>query len=195
MSAVDESNALRKRILDNTIEIFNEKGLKCTMDDIAKSCGISKKTIYTVYADKEELFLAMVDYLFDGIKQAEAAVLVDNSLDLIGKIRRIMGAMPESYAEIDFTKLSSLKEKQPTVYMKMAERLESGWETTIELLEEAKRQGLIRQDASIPILKLMMESSIEHFFQDDVLARNNMSYTEGLSQVVDILIDGILERN
>ena len=36
-------------ILEGTIKAFNEKGLKFTMDDVAKILGMSKKTIYTVF--------------------------------------------------------------------------------------------------------------------------------------------------
>ena len=66
---------LRKEILEGTIQVYNRKGLKFTMDDIAAWLGISKKTIYTVFETKEALFLAMVDYLFDSIKESEAAVV------------------------------------------------------------------------------------------------------------------------
>ena len=48
-------------ILEGTIKAFNEKGLKFTMDDVAKILGMSKKTIYTVFRDKESMVLAMVD--------------------------------------------------------------------------------------------------------------------------------------
>lgn len=189
---VDE--VLKKKILDRTIEIFNDKGLKCTMDDIAKACGISKKTIYTVFCDKEELFLGMSDYLFKGIKGAEKEVLEKKNLSTVEKLRKMMGAMPESYIGIDFTQLSGLKEKFPKVYQSVSENLESGWEATIELLEEGKKEGLIRKEASIPIIKMMMESTLEHFFQTEVLAQNGMNYKEGLDQVVDIILDGILVR-
>lgn len=53
----------RQTILEGTIRAFNRKGLKFTMDDVAKELSMSKKTIYTVFRDKESLFFAMVDYL------------------------------------------------------------------------------------------------------------------------------------
>ncbi len=34
--------------MQGTLQAFNQKGLKFTMDDIAKILGISKKTIYTL---------------------------------------------------------------------------------------------------------------------------------------------------
>ena len=52
---------LKEMILEGTLEVFNRKGIKFTMDDIAKALNISKKTIYTVFDDKESLFMAMVD--------------------------------------------------------------------------------------------------------------------------------------
>ena len=38
----------KERILIATIKLFNEKGLKFTMDDIAAELKISKKTIYQI---------------------------------------------------------------------------------------------------------------------------------------------------
>ena len=67
-------------ILEGTIKAFNEKGLKFTMDDVAKILGMSKKTIYTVFRDKESMFLAMVDYMFDSIKESEQQIVEDDAL-------------------------------------------------------------------------------------------------------------------
>ena len=96
---------LKEMILVGTMEVFNKKGIKFTMDDIAKSLTISKKTIYTVFTDKESLFLSMVDYLFDGIKKSEEEVLMDHNLNTLEKIKRILGVMPEGYKNIDFRQL------------------------------------------------------------------------------------------
>ena len=184
---------LKESILQGTIKVFNQKGLKFTMDDIASSLSISKKTIYTVFADKEELFLSMVDYLFDNIKISEQQVLEDNSLDTVGKIRRILGVMPDSYKEIDFRQLYLLKDKYPKIYEQVEIRLETGWETTIALLEQGMEEGVIRR-RNIPIIKMMMEAALEQFFQRDILIQNKLTYAEALNEVVDILVDGIVVR-
>ena len=102
---------LRETILEGTIQAFNKKGLKFTMDDIAALLGISKKTIYTVFQDKNTLVSEMVDYCFDSIKESEQKVLSDTSLDTVGKIRAILGVLPEGYKDIDFRQLYLLKDK------------------------------------------------------------------------------------
>ncbi len=183
----------RQTILEGTIRAFNRKGLKFTMDDVAKELSMSKKTIYTVFRDKESLFFAMVDYLFDSIKESEQRVLNDESLDTLEKIRKVLGVIPEGYREIDFRQLYLLREKYPAIYQRVEERLETGWENTIALLEQGMREGVVRK-VDIPIVKMMMEAAIEQFFQRDILLQNGISYMDALDEVVGILVDGIRTR-
>lgn len=181
---------LKDDILEATIQAFQKKGLKFTMDDLAALLGISKKTIYTVFPDKNSLVLEMVDYCFASIKESEQKVIQDSNLDTVGKIRAILGVLPEGYRELDLGQLYQLKEKYPEVYEKVKSRLETGWESTISLLEQGIAEGKIR-NIRILILKTMMEATLEQFFQRDVLIQNGISYHEALDEVVAILIDGI----
>ena len=163
---------LRESILEGTLKAFNQKGLKFTMDDLAGILGMSKKTIYTVFRDKESLFLAMVDYLFDSIKESERQVLENEKLSTLEKIRAVLGVLPNIYKHVE-------------------ERLETGWETTISLLEQGMKEGVIRP-VKIPIVKMMLEAALEQFFQRDILISNGISYQDGLDEVVTILVQGIV---
>lgn len=184
---------LKNTVLEGTLQVFNRKGIKFTMDDVAKELSISKKTIYTVFADKESMFLNMVDYLFDTIKESENAVCNDSSLSTIEKIRKILGVMPESYKNVDFRQLYTLKSKYPAIYQRVEERLETGWESTIALLEQGMQEGVVRK-VNIAIVKLMLEASLEQFFQRDILIQNKITYIDALQEVVDVIVDGIAVR-
>ena len=188
---MDTTDALQKNILDATLRVFDRKGLKFTMDDLAKELSISKKTIYTVYDDKEALFLAMVDYIFDSIKESEQMILTDPALGTIEKLHRILGVLPEGYQNIDLRKLYSLRDKYPKIYHKVELRLETGWEPTIQLIETGMAEGSIRP-VPICLVKMMLEASIEQFFQRDILISNGISYQDGLDEVVTILVQGIV---
>lgn len=187
---MEEKEKMRVTILEGTIQAFNRKGLKFTMDDVANQLGMSKKTIYTVFRDKETMFFAMVDYMFDSIKESERQVLGDKSLTTLEKIRRVLGVLPEGYKDVDFRQLYLLREKYPRIYKRVEERLESGWETIIGLMEQGMEEGVIRR-VDIPIVKLMLEAAIEQFFQRDILIRNQISYAQALDEVVEILVNGI----
>lgn len=186
----EQTEALKQKIMEAAIGEFNKKGLKFTMDDVSKSLSMSKKTLYTVFEDKEAMFFEMVDTCFDAIKESERAVLADENLDIVEKIRRIMIVLPDRYAGLDFRQIYSLKEKYPKIYQKLEKRLESDWEPTIQLLEQAMEEGKIKK-VSVPVLKTMVEGSIELFLGRDVLIQNGMEYKEALNKMMDIIMDGI----
>lgn len=79
---------------------FNE-GESFYASNIAAELGMSKKTIYATFRDKESMFLGMVDYCFDRIKIQKQLVLEDETLSTVEKIRKVLGVMPEGYKEID----------------------------------------------------------------------------------------------
>jgi AcrR family transcriptional regulator len=55
------SNGQTERIIQGGEELFLQAGIKSvTMDDIAKHLGMSKKTIYHFFSDKNELVIALV---------------------------------------------------------------------------------------------------------------------------------------
>lgn len=117
----------------------------------------------------------------------------NEALSTVEKIRAILGVMPDSYKDINFAKLYLLKEKYPEIYTRVEQRLEGGWEMTMGLLEQGIKEGCIRP-VNLSIFKLMMEAALEQFFQRDILVNSGLSYTEGLSEVVGILLDGIEKK-
>lgn len=183
----------KEKILEATIKVFNRKGLKFTMDDIASELSMSKKTIYTVFRDKESMFFAMVDYCFDKIKESENEILSDDSLSTVEKIRGVLAVLPSGYKDVDFRQLYTLKDKYPNTYSRVEERLETGWEKTIALINQGIEEGSIRP-VNVNLLKSMLEATIEQFFQRDILIRNQINYAEALEEVVNILVDGIVKR-
>lgn len=183
---------LKEKIIDAVIEEFNEKGLKFTMDDIAKHIGISKRTLYTVVEDKEALFVEAVDDVFAAIKESERQIIEDGSLDVLEKLKRILIVLPEKYRTIDFRQLYDLKSKFPRIYAKIENRLETDWEPTYRLMEQAMEEGKIRR-ISLPIFQAMISGTIEYYLSRSVLIDNKMDYEAALAQMVDIIMIGICQ--
>ncbi len=191
MQASDEEK--RNRILEATIRIFNREGLKFTMDDLAKELGMSKKTIYSVFSDKEMLLLAMADHCFDSIRTEKEKVLLRPDLSTAEKIRMLLSAMPETYLQIDLRQLYILRDRFPEVYRHVEERLDSDWEPAIGLLQKGMEEGVLRR-FSIPVFRTMFQSTLSRFFQQDILVQCGLTYQEGLLEVIDLLMAGILSR-
>lgn len=181
---------LRQSIMESVINQFNQKGMKFTMDDISKELHISKKTIYKEFDDKDELFFATVDYGFNAIKEKEAEIIKDDSLDIVEKISRVIVCLPDNYRNIDFRMVYQLRDKYPKVYNKVAGRIETDWEETEKLLKSAMDQGRLRK-IPIPVVKLTIEGAIEKFLSTEELAKTELSYEEALNNMIDVIINGL----
>ena len=184
----------RNKIIEGGIEVFRQKGPKFTMDDLAKEIGMSKKTIYVVFRDKSALLIQMVDYMFDEIKQNEEAVLQNENLSTEQKLKAVLGVMPGRFQDMDFTQIYSQKEKFPHAYARMDERLESGWETTLMLINKGVEEGSFRK-LDLTVFQIIYNAAIERFLNGSELSNNHIEYMDALNQLVDVMIGGIVKRD
>ena len=188
---MERTDECRIQAYEAAIDEFNEKGLKFTMDDISRRLGISKKTLYTLFKDKEELFLQTVEYGFAAVKESETNIINNSALSLVDKIRKIIVVLPDKYHNVDFRKLYALKEKYPKIYQEVETRIENDWEPTLSLIQEGMNQGILRK-VRIPVLKAMIEASIEHFLNSEVLIREGITYDEALNEMIETIMQGII---
>lgn len=181
---------LREQIIEATLQEFNEKGLKFTMDQLAKRLGISKKTLYVEFRDKETLFLEMVECCFGEIKKSERKIFEDSNLTTMEKLKQIIIVLPERYQRIDFRQLYELEAKHPQIYKKIQQKLESDWDLTMKLIEQAIEEGQMRP-INMTLFKTMISASIEHFIRTDVLIKEGLEYQTALEEMIDILMKGV----
>ena len=184
---------LSEEIMDGVIAEFNDKNLKFTMNDLAKRLGISKRTLYENIKDKNTLFLDAVDSVFFNIKESEKNILEDNSLDILDKIKQILIVLPQKYRAIDYRQLYELKNKYPSIYKQVENRIETDWEPTIRLMEQAMEEGRINR-IDIPVFKGIISGAIEHFISKNTLIENNISYQKALEEMIEIVMGGIVKN-
>lgn len=97
---------LKKKILHEAMADFMRSGIKSVkMDDIARNMGISKRTLYEIYRNKEELLLEGVKMMHErNEKLIEDAANQENA--------NVMSAFIAFYE----TQLRSIKEISPQFY-------------------------------------------------------------------------------
>ncbi|MDD3413915.1 MAG: TetR/AcrR family transcriptional regulator [Lachnospiraceae bacterium] len=182
---------LQERIIQAAMEEFNLHGIKFTMDQVAKKISISKKTIYTIFEDKKQLIIEMIESGFHNVKEAEQRILMDQSLDTVEKLSKVIIVIPEEYSKIDFSKLYELKEKYPKLYQEVEKRIESDWEPTLQLFETGIAEGKIRPINPI-IFKGIISGAMEEFISRDTLKKNQIAYQEALEEMISIIMNGIV---
>ena len=96
---------LRERIVDTAMHAFAEQGIRAVkMDDIAHLLGISKRTLYELYENKEDLLYAGVEK-YRVIKERE---LVEN----VSKLNNVIEIVLYSF----YTKVDEFKTTAPIFY-------------------------------------------------------------------------------
>lgn len=181
---------IKEKILDAAIEEFGKKGLKFTMDDVARNLAMSKKTVYTIFENKEAMLLALADYCFADIKKSEKAILEDPNMDVLTKIEKILVVLPERYQNIGLQNLYQLSDKYPNIYKRVATYLSTDWDATIALLEQGIAEGKIRP-IKIPVLRAIVESTLQKFLADGILVENNIGYEDAMKEFMQIIMSGI----
>lgn len=187
---LEPEEELRARILEAAASAFSDNGVRMKMEDVSRALAISKKTIYTVFPDKESLLSALIQESFDRIKVSENELLTNKNLPTLEKIQRVIIALPESLLKVDYQHFHQVSIRYPKLFKAIQARIEGEWEPTIKLLDQAVAEGVIRP-VSVTVLKLMIEASIEHFLDSERLAQEGIPYTDALKMMMDILLNGM----
>ena len=181
---------IEDKILQGTLDVFRIKGIKFTMDDLAKHLGISKRTLYESVKSKEKLLIDSVDTVFDLIKKLEIEIYENNDLNDIEKLKNLITVLPKGLGSISYNRMFEVNKYYPKVYEKMMMRVDSGWELTLDLLEECMNKGLIKKTNPL-LVKHMIVACVNELLQNDFLYRENMDYSECYKEVINIIFLGI----
>lgn len=181
---------LEDKILKGSIEVFKEKGVKFTMDDLARHLGMSKRTLYEMVESKELLLLESIDDVFDTINVEKTKIYSNKDLNDIERLKALIAVLPECLDIFDYTRIYEVKRFYPKVYEKIKDRLDKGWDQTLELLNSCIEKGLIKQVNTL-LIKHMIIGCINELLENDFLYKEHMDYKKAYKDVIDIIIKGI----
>lgn len=129
----------KNELYRETFALFQEYGAKFTMDALAERLGISKKTLYELVPSKEELVLRSLRRYFDAVERQQAEIRTDTSTSALERVTRLLCAVPEMpFAEY---RIREMKRAFPEAYLILTRWLETGWDKTFAVMDEARAKG------------------------------------------------------
>jgi AcrR family transcriptional regulator len=172
----------RQRLLAAAREVFRDRGLAATLNDVAHHAGLGVGTAYRHFANKEELIDALFDDMvetIDGYLQ-EAAEQPDAWLGLTRALQKTceVQAFDRGLREVMLG-----TGRGPERQQQMRERVAP---TVDAIVARAQEQGTLRADivpADFPILQLMVGAVSDHTGQPGLWRR-----------YLTIVIDGLRAR-
>ena len=190
-----ENKKLKEKIIAESIDLFMKYGLRSvTMDDIAKHLGISKKTIYQHFKDKEEIIILATSMHFANElkvmqeieKDAENAV---EHLYYLTNCLRDRTRNTNSNLLFDLKKYykqawnNYLKYKHDIIFNSVLRNLKRGIE-----------EGLFRSDINPDILAYLRIGQIELSFNKDYFPDDKYTLGEIHEQLMEHFTYGILSE-
>lgn len=134
-----------KEILEQIAILYTKYGIKSnTMDDVAKELGISKKTLYQSFKDKDELVNKVIDFIF--LKKQNEILKVgnncQNAIEEMYQIHQHVVAMLKEHSNVMMNDLRKYYyEKHVSIINKYKQLLE---DLIVRNIEKGKDEGLYR---------------------------------------------------
>lgn len=179
---------LKERIIATATEAFTTKGIKSiTMDDIAAALGISKRTLYEVFVDKESLLKDCI-LTVQAERDQYLQEVYEQSHNVLEVILAAFQKSIEMFHKTNKRFFEDIK-KYPKVYNMMKERSESDSEKTMSFFMLGVEQGIFRSDVNFAIVNLLVREQFDVLLNTDVC--NEYSFIEVYESIMFTYIRGI----
>jgi len=185
---------VKERIIKKATEMFFRYGVKSvTMDDISRELGISKKTLYLHFADKDELVYQMFSCEMenDECQWNDLQVAYPNVIERLLKENELMR---DSFKDMNPSLLHDIKRFHPRTWASF-EQHKKGFllEQAKLTLQEGIKEGYFRSDIQIDILAVLRIEQIVLGFSPHLFPANT-SILDIQLIFMDHFIRGILTK-
>jgi len=183
---------LKERIITEAEALFFQYGIKrITMDDIARHLGISKKTIYLHFKDKDEL----VHVLITQMLSRETCVMDKSEMEAENAVKEIFFVV---------THLKELLSKMnPMLFYDMQKYHPQTWKLftnhrneymqgcLVKNMQRGIDEGLFRKEINMEILSIMRMEQVDMVFNQVAYAPGKFNLSEVMAEVTEHYLYGL----
>jgi TetR/AcrR family transcriptional regulator, cholesterol catabolism regulator len=185
----------KEKILIRAIELFLREGVRrVTMDQLASSLGMSKRTIYETFRNKDEL-----------LKEC-----IDNHISLqriaIQEVLKKSPTVVHFYLSLLEIGVQNMKSSNPLFVDEVRIYYPEIWESTIcanrdynlnqtsVLLQQGKDEGVFRKDLDIPILSKLTVEFFTLLANSDIFPPHIYPQLETFKQTIYLVLRGLVSE-
>jgi TetR/AcrR family transcriptional regulator, cholesterol catabolism regulator len=184
---------IKDRIIEGAATLFKTYGIKAvTMDSLASHIGMSKRTIYENFSDKDEILDGVLHIMAERQKILVKRILneSDNAIDAIFKL---IETNRDHFQEMSPAFLADLRKYHREVLMNKADKCEMpDYRNNLEVIEKGIKQKLFRKDVNPDIVnrclytlaRLSMDGELfpfEEFTRREIIKNVVINYLRGIS--------------
>ena len=183
-----DKQQLKEKVAQVAAVAFMQKGIKnVKMDDVAAELGISKRTLYELFSDKEELLLDVVKLHRKEMKNYMISVAekAENVLEII------MSFYIRTTEDFQTTNILFFEEikKYPQVTKFLEDGRKENAVSAVDFYKKGVEQGIFREDVNYEIVQEMIHGQMDMLIHNDI--RKTYSMVEIFKTVVIMHLRGI----
>ena len=183
----------KSRILDHAFELFRRSGFThVPVEEITSGVGMSKKTFYKHFESKHDLIRQIVERIV-GELHVRIRAIVDSDQPFLLKLHLLTSLIATRFKTLSAPLLRDIQIHSPESWTYIQdfrrEKILTLWGA---LIEQGKREGLIRPEINSRLFVLSLLGMVEHVVDPAVLANESFSMEEAMQGIMQILSRGIL---
>ena len=183
---------IQDRIRHKADELFRRYGIRSvTMDEIAAQLGMSKKTIYQYYTDKDQLVDAVA---VDEIQFSQECCMRDTaaSENAIDEIFKVMEFVEEMFRNMNPSMLHDLEKYHPGGYRKFLEHKNKFlYEMVKKNIERGIKEELYRPEIDIEIMARYRLESMMLAFNSDLFPTSKFNFVKLQQEILEHFLYGL----
>lgn len=166
---------IREKIILGAGKLFTEKGIRLvTMDFIAQSLGMSKRTIYENFKDKDELLSSFLLFVFEEHRK-RAVEILSISENVIEAMFKYGYLNHTEMAKINPLFFEDIKKYHSGIFMNVVKAGEKkNQELTYTILQRGQKEEIFTEELDIEIANKFIHNTLQ-FCQSEGDEENNNS--------------------
>jgi len=189
---IESEVEVRDRILEESGLLFGKYGIRSmTMDSLAEEMGISKRTIYERFKDKDTLLIEVIKY-YKKQTESETYRLIEQSDNVIEALFRIIKMTIAQMMQMNPAFFHDFKKYHPKVFKDIAQPGSiRDFSITRKLLETGIEQEIFRDDINLEIVNRALHALFDLFNQESSLVEAGHDRKEIFDHVLIPYLRGI----
>jgi AcrR family transcriptional regulator len=182
----------QERILSKAHELFMKFGIRSvSMDEIATNLGMSKKTIYQFYEDKDALVEGVIEMEMDE-NEGSCCNNQEASKDAIHEIFLSLEEMSEILQVMNPLLMNDLQKYHPKAFKKIQDFKNKFLYDLLEKnLQSGVADGLYRPEINIAILSKYRIATVFLLFNSEIFPESKFNLLEVMYEMTDNFLYGI----
>ena len=147
---------IKEQIINTAFDLFSQYGIKSvSMDDVAKAAGISKRTLYESFEDKETLLIEGIDHNSESLGQYLTGLEKEpfNALEVILLFYEEMMKNPRWFNEKFYEDLKKYPKAQQKIEMNKARM----GKRCMDLFTRGVKEGVFQEGINFEIMALLVK--------------------------------------